>query len=331
MRKVIFGIILSFVALSFLHGEVGETESSPSQMRAGDTGGGYKNAKDFKNAEFNGNDSTHPLAPSAREGESMALSSAREGEQMSESAESLNAKMGESSGIILGLGISYHNFRFTQNYEKIVSEIKQTGKENVSTTTTATQLEPPINLKAGSGGGSIMFGYQGLSAPFSEMVQLGIRVYGDLSATKIHFSDNIAPTMLRYGLNADMLLDFILGQNLWLGLFAGVRIGGTSYLGDDINAINKRLTALNNGSFPKSSFDFAVNVGLRTNITQNSGVELVFAIPVYQMKYKASSEKVEKTKTNTTTTTTTTATSLSGAFKEQWSASVRYVWAFSTK
>ena len=27
---------------------------------------------------------------------------------MSESAESLNAKMGESSGIILGLGISYH-------------------------------------------------------------------------------------------------------------------------------------------------------------------------------------------------------------------------------
>ena len=99
---------------------------------------------------------------------------------------------------------------------------------------------------------------------------------------------------------------------------------GLRYLGDDIKAINKRLTALNNGSFPKSSFDFAVNVGLRTNITQNSGVELVFAIPVYQMKYKASSEKVEKTNT----TTTTTATSLSGAFKEQWSASVRYVWAF---
>ena len=133
--------------------------------------------------------------------------------------------------------------------------------------------------------------------------------------------------MLRYGLNADMLLDFILGQNLWLGLFAGVRIGGTSYLGDDIKAINKRLTALNNGSFSKGSFDFAVNVGLRTNITQNSGVELVFAIPVYQMKYKASSEKVQKTNT----TTTTTATSLSGAFKEQWSANVRYVWAFSTK
>ena len=80
--------------------------------------------------------------------------------------------MGESSGIILGLGISYHNFRFTQDSEQIVSLIKQTGNENVSTTTTATQLEPPINLKAGSGGGSIMFGYQGLSAPFSEMVQL---------------------------------------------------------------------------------------------------------------------------------------------------------------
>ena len=321
MRKVIFGIILAFVALSFLHGEVGETESSPSQMRAGDTGGGYKNTKDSNNAEFDSADSTHPLAPSAREGEQMSESAESLNDKVSES---LNAKMGESSGIILGLGISYHNFRFTQNYEQIVSLIKQTGNENVSTTTTATQLEPPINLKAGSGGGSIMFGYQGLSAPFSEMVQLGIRVYGDLSATKIHFGDNIAPTMLRYGLNADMLLDFILGQNLWLGLFAGVRIGGTSYLGDDIKAINKRLTALNNGSFPKSSFDFAVNVGLRTNITQNSGVELVFAIPVYQMKYKASSEKVEKTNT----TTTTTATSLSGAFKEQWSASVRYVWAF---
>ena len=35
MRKVIFGIILAFVALSFLHGEVGETESSPSQYARG--------------------------------------------------------------------------------------------------------------------------------------------------------------------------------------------------------------------------------------------------------------------------------------------------------
>ena len=39
MRKVIFGIILAFVALSFLHGEVGETESSPS-LAEGDKGGG---------------------------------------------------------------------------------------------------------------------------------------------------------------------------------------------------------------------------------------------------------------------------------------------------
>ena len=68
-------------------------------MRAGDTGGGYKNTKDSNNAEFDSADSTHPLAPSAREGE-----------QMSESAESLNDKVSESAQCQNGR-IKWHYFR----------------------------------------------------------------------------------------------------------------------------------------------------------------------------------------------------------------------------
>ena len=52
-------------------------KSSPS-LAEGDKGGGYKNAKDSKNAKFANVESTHPLTPSAREGEQNGKSSLRE-------------------------------------------------------------------------------------------------------------------------------------------------------------------------------------------------------------------------------------------------------------
>ena len=239
---------------------------------------------------------------------------------------------GEQSGIILGFGVGYHNARFTQNYEQVVTEIKAvagaTGADAREMITTTTQLEPPINAIGYGIGNGLILGYQGFFAPFDKVVQLGMRVYGDLNATLVHFTSNgvsYAPTALRYGFNIDFMTNFIVVERvLWLGLFAGVRIGGTSYLGDDIKAIDRRLRALGNGgAFPKGSFDFAVNVGLRTNIAKNNGFELIFAIPMYQAHYKASDESVVNDKT--------TAMRLSGAFKERWSVGLRYIWTFSVK
>ena len=63
---------------------VGWNPNSPS-LAEGDKGGGYKNAKDSKNAKFANAESALPLTPSAGEGERKSGDSAREGEQDSES------------------------------------------------------------------------------------------------------------------------------------------------------------------------------------------------------------------------------------------------------
>ena len=62
-----------------------QSKNSPS-LAEGDKGGGLK-AQNISGAQFLNSDSTHPLAPSAREGEQNAKTSAREGELIAESNE----------------------------------------------------------------------------------------------------------------------------------------------------------------------------------------------------------------------------------------------------
>lgn len=244
-----------------------------------------------------------------------------------ESPKSINS--GEVSGFILGLGASYGSFGFTQYSETqtTIVDNKSTAQGGTTTTTTITPLYS-ISVNGYGAGGGIILGYQGFLEPFREVVQFGVRVYGDLNATRTHIRNEYKlynPTMLRYGLNIDMMMNVIVVKRVFgLGLFAGVRIGGISYLGKDIDNINKELHKLNNGNFPKSRFDLGINVGLRANIARNSGVEFIFALPMFELDYKANKERVTKSNGQTTTTINR----LRGYFKEQWSVGLRYIWTF---
>lgn len=243
------------------------------------------------------------------------------------SSKSINS--GEVSGFILGLGASYGSFGFTQYSETqtTIVDNKSTAQGGTTTTTTITPLST-ISANGYGVGGGIILGYQGFLEPFREVVQFGVRVYGDLNATKTHIRNEYKlynPTMLRYGLNIDMIVNFIVVKRVFgLGLFAGVRIGGISYLGKDIDNIDRELHKLNNGNFPKSRFDLGINVGLRANIARNSGVEFIFALPMFELDYKANKERVNKSNGKTTTTINR----LRGDFKEQWSVGLRYIWTF---
>lgn len=238
--------------------------------------------------------------------------------------------IGEVSGFILGLGASYGSFGFTQYSETqtTIVDNKSTAQGGTTTTTTITPLSS-ISANGYGVGGGIILGYQGFLEPFREVVQFGVRVYGDLNATKTHIKNDdkiYVPTMLRYGLNIDMMMNFIVVKRVFgLGLFAGVRIGGISYLGKDIDNIDRELRNLNNGNFPKSRFDLGINVGLRANIARNSGVEFIFALPIFELDYKANKERVNKTNGQTTTIINR----LRGDFKEQWSVGLRYIWTFN--
>ena len=55
-----------------------DSKTSPS-LAEGDKGGGLK-ARNNSSAKFSNNESTHPLAPSAREGEAVKFTLTREGE-----------------------------------------------------------------------------------------------------------------------------------------------------------------------------------------------------------------------------------------------------------
>lgn len=244
-----------------------------------------------------------------------------------ESPKSINN--GEVSGFILGLGATYGSFGFAQynQTQTTIVDNKSTAQGGTTTTTTIMPLST-ISANGYGAGGGIILGYQGFLEPFREVVQFGARVYGDLNATKTHIRNNdklYNPTMLRYGLNIDMIVNFIVVKRVFgLGLFAGVRIGGISYLGKDIDNINKELRKLNNGNFPKSRFDLGINVGLRANIARNSGIEFILALPMFELDYKANKERVTKSNGQTTTTINR----LRGDFKEQWSVGLRYIWTF---
>ena len=336
MKRVAFVIFLS---LSSLRGEMGESALSSHSLGAIATeeSKSHESNKNYKSmSQKQNNKSNIDLALQNYDSSDLASNDLDSSLQATLSAQndgvgkSRNDKIGESNGIILGLGVNYGSFRFTQNYEQAVTQVKvvsgATGADAREMTTTITQLESPIRTNGNGVGSGLIVGYQGFSRPFSEVVQVGLRVYGDINVALVRFESGgveYAPTALRYGFNADFMVNFIVVEQIFgLEIFAGVRIGGISYLGDDIKAINRRMQSLGNnaGAFPKSSLDFALNVGLRANVDRNSGFELIFALPVYQTSYKSSNDSV----VNDVTTTNR----INGSFKEQWSAGVRYIWTF---
>ena len=254
-----------------------------------------------------------------------------------------NDTAGELNGIILGIGVkNYSRFSFSQNYEQEITRVTRvpnaTGADAYQKTSTITQLESPIRANGNGVGVNLLFGYQGFLSPFGRVAQLGMRVYGDLDVTNIAISKDMDFSALRYGVNFDALLNFIITTGIrdskkyykvkkkpshfTLGIFTGVRIGGVSYFGKDIRMLDKRMQELGNGgAFPKGSFDFGVNLGLRANWLKHIRVELVFALPVYHTNYKASNDKV----VNDVTTTNR----INGEIRERWSIGLPYTYFFS--
>ena len=260
MRKVIFGIILAFVALSFLHGEVGETESSPS-LAEGDKGGGYKNAKDFKNAEFNGNDSTHPLAPSAREGECVdchdsAFAESRN-DKISESVESHNPKIPESTlnrnAFFAGVELGYMRFDYAES-----------GKIGANAL-----LNPSSN---GAFNAGIIAGYRYF---FNDSV--GIRGYANLNYIYDKANGFGELKMLNVGINADFLLNFYASQSVDFGAIVGLGFGGDIFDGDGLKRVRE---SIGEHSANLSSPNVSVNLGFQIVAINKIGIEFVARIPL---------------------------------------------------
>lgn len=225
------------------------------------------------------------------------------------------AKKGAKNAFFIGFGIDFSPFTYSKDLQQEISRVNNNQHTQTITRTTLSTL----HIKGSGAGGNILIGYQGFLVPFSEIAQIGLRAFLDVGALKLNFSDNgtkITPTLLKYALNVDLILHFMDAN---LGIFGGVRLGGASFFGRDIDALDRNLREYN-GNFPKGAFDLGINVGLRANIAPHSALEIAFNKPLFKFDYKG-------TRTNKNGSTNTY-TRLLGAFKQEWSVGLRYIWAF---
>lgn len=127
-----------------------------------------------------------------------------------------------------------------------------------------------------------------------------------------------AATLMNYTANVDALVNFVNLEKVIFGVFAGVGIGGFTWIEQSQNYTN---------------LFFATNVGLRTNILQNHSVEFVVRIPIVsevQDKYPRTNIKDSRLVSGggQTTTTTTTDIEILDSRKQSWNLALRYIYSF---
>lgn len=121
----------------------------------------------------------------------------------------------------------------------------------------------------------IIDGYRQFFTP-----NLGLRYY-----INIDLHHNLAKSsgtrhnlmIIDYGVNVDFLWNFISSESLDFGLFLGMGVGGNTIIGKPI-ATN-------------TTADMVLNVGLRTNIATNHGLEIAVRVPVLSPLYGKSPSK----------------------------------------
>ena len=121
----------------------------------------------------------------------------------------------------------------------------------------------------------------GITAGYKQffMPYVGLRYYANFSVmhapggydkdgNDIATLDKKTTSLLNYGVNIDFLANFVAGEDFDFGAFVGVGVGAYTWLKSGYleNAPSDwKLTHL----------DVALNVGLRTNIAKNHGIEVV--------------------------------------------------------
>lgn len=192
-----------------------------------------------------------------------------------------NATFAEQSGGFLGLEVGYGAIN--------------TPFENSTTTNIA--IFNDITAGEMNGGGvdiGIVGGYKQFFNPY-----FGLRYYGNVnfilaklkpkltrSATGAMYggTGSRSTMLINYALNIDMLVNFIVREKNRIadfGAFLGVGLGGNHWSGKGVNEIDEFIDIYNNGVFntdfsktKRNFFDLSLNVGLRTNIAYNHGLEL---------------------------------------------------------
>lgn len=204
-----------------------------------------------------------------------------------------NPIFAEKSGGFLGLEVGYG----TTNI----------AIEQVNSWTWATN---PQEFKANLNGGGVDFGFVGGYKQFFNSY-FGLRYYANVNVIMAKLKPKVengqtmfngdgtrSATLINYALNIDMLINFIARESSWnrvadFGAFVGVGLGGNNWSGKGLNEIDDFMDTIYRGDAnyttmrgirlkktQRNFFDLSLNVGLRTNIAYNHGLELAFRMPL---------------------------------------------------
>ena len=173
-----------------------------------------------------------------------------------------NIALAEESGGFVGIGIGYGDAKMI-----------------------FTELEINETYKASANGASYEF-VAGYKQFFNEY--LGLRYYANVDLTHATFNNaNILETrnkfntiLVNYGVNVDFLGNFVVTEIADFGGFIGLGIGSNTWSGKDIKDLkNELVDGGDKVEFKNTSFDVALNVGLRTNIAKYHGLEVAVRVP----------------------------------------------------
>lgn len=160
----------------------------------------------------------------------------------------------------------------------------------------------------------------GITAGYKQffMPYVGLRYYANFSVmhapgaydkdgNELVSQEKKTTSLLNYGVNVDFLANFVAGEDFDFGAFVGVGVGAYTWLKSGYleNATSDwKLTHL----------DVALNVGLRTNIAKNHGIEVL--------------GRVSFLDGNVYNTTTTNGTSTKLDVSHPYSVTARYTYSF---
>lgn len=112
----------------------------------------------------------------------------------------------------------------------------------------------------------------------------GTRIYGSINASHIKFNDystnlNTLLTTLNWGMNADLIVNVLALRNFDLGVYVGVFLGANTFLETGYTDYIVRVSEMSGFKVSRTHFDIALNVGLRTMIAKNVGLEVALRVP----------------------------------------------------
>ena len=192
-----------------------------------------------------------------------------------------NVALAEESGGFVGIGIGGGDTEL---------KIKVSGADNAEWLTSETSAD---KIKFSGIGYGFVVGYKQFFTPY-----LGLRYYANLdlhhNLTKFEelneSTDNYENkrediTLINYGVNVDFLGNFVVTDIADFGGFIGLGIGANTIKGKSSWIQSAKSGAAEiGGKFNDTAFDVWLNVGLRTNIATNHGVELVARVPFLPIK-----------------------------------------------